>query len=168
MHSNQNDSDTQAAIIKVPMRKIYQLSISAFVLLLLSVLILSCSNKKKGIDESTSLNAIKTSELTNEATASIQNYEIVPNEKVCMVNDRFMGVPQIAIDVNGVTYYGCCDNCVEKLQKNLDDVRFGTNPLNKIKVDKALAIIVQDKSKGSVYYFSSKEEANTFINKLGV
>ena len=40
--------------------------------------------------------------------------DIVPNEKVCMVNDRFMGVKQIPIDVDGTTYFGCCEGCVEK------------------------------------------------------
>ena len=82
-----------------------------------------------------------------------------------MVNDRFMGVSQIPIDVNGTTYYGCCENCVEKLQKNIDDVRLGNNPLNKTKVDKASAVIVQDKSNGSVFYFASKEDAQDFVSK---
>ncbi|APU69760.1 hypothetical protein C723_1753 [Christiangramia flava JLT2011] len=76
-----------------------------------------------------------------------------------------MGVTQIPIEANGTTYYGCCENCVEKLQKNLGDVRFGVNPLNDSKVDKASAIIVQDKNSGSVFYFISKEDAQTFINK---
>ena len=168
IHTNQKNNKAQVIAIINSMDKIYQLSISIVMLLFISVVLLSCSDKKKDVVENVTQPTIEASKLTNETTASAQNYEIVPNDKVCMVNDRFMGVPQIAIEANGTTYYGCCENCVEKLQKNLDDVRFGTNPLNETKVDKASAIIVQDKSNGSVYYFTSKEEANIFINKLGV
>ncbi len=155
----------QVVAIKSPIGKLYQLAISMLMLLLLSLLLLSCSDKKKGVAESTSQATVETSQTANEPITSAQNYEIVPNEKVCMVNDRFMGVPQIAIQANGTTYYGCCENCIEKLQKNLDDVRFGSNPLFETKVDKASAIIVQDKSSGSVFYFASKEDAQIFIDK---
>jgi YHS domain-containing protein len=163
--SNQKNRKTQAVAIKDPMDKIYQLSISVVVLLLLSLLLLSCSDKKKDVAKSPSQTTVEASKATDEAVVSAQNYEIVPNDKVCMVNDRFMGVPQIAIEANDTTYYGCCENCIEKLQKNLDDVRFGSNPLNKTKVDKASAVIVQDKNSGNVFYFASKEDAQAFINK---
>ena len=76
-----------------------------------------------------------------------------------------MGVKQIPIEVNGTIYYGCCENCVEKLQKNIGDVRFGTNPLDKAKVDKATAVIVRNIENGEVYYFASKKDADTFISK---
>lgn len=163
--SNQKNNKAQVVATINPMDKIYQLSISIVMLLLLSLLLLSCSNKKKDVAESVTQSTVETSQTANEPIASTQNYEIVPNEKVCMVNDRFMGVPQIAIEANGTTYYGCCENCIEKLQKNLDDVRFGSNPLFETKVDKASAIIVQDKSSGSVFYFASKEDAQVFIDK---
>ncbi|MCG7501207.1 hypothetical protein MHM83_04935 [Tenacibaculum sp. Mcav3-52] len=101
----------------------------------------------------------------NSVVVSQTTYEIVPNDKVCMVNDRYMGVEQIPIDVEGITYYGCCQGCVEKLQKNIDNVRFGSNPIDDTKIDKANAVIVQDKSKGNVFYFASKEDAQNFINK---
>ena len=82
-----------------------------------------------------------------------------------MVNDRFMGVKQIPIDVDGTTYYGCCQGCVEKLQENIDDVRFGSNPLIDTKVDKASTIIVHDKSTGGVFYFETNKDAQAFINE---
>lgn len=82
-----------------------------------------------------------------------------------MVNDRFMGVEQIPIDVDGTTYYGCCQGCVVKLQKNLNNVRFASNNLKGTKVDKARAIIVQDKSNGNVFYFASTQDAQIFLNK---
>jgi YHS domain-containing protein len=162
---NQKNSKVQVIARKNPVENIYRLSIVLLVLLLLSMLLLSCADKKKDAAESATRPTIETSQTANAAIASAQNYEIVPNEKVCMVNDRFMGVSQIPIDVNGTTYYGCCENCVEKLQKNIDDVRLGNNPLNKTKVDKASAVIVQDKSNGSVFYFASKEDAQDFVSK---
>ncbi|WP_339757757.1 hypothetical protein [uncultured Winogradskyella sp.] len=162
---NQINNANQIDVIKNPIGKIYQLSFSVLVLLLISLLLLSCSDKKKQVVESASQVNVEQQLKTNDVIASAQNYEIVPNEKVCMVNDKFMGIDQIAIDVNGILYYGCCENCVEKLQKNLDDVRFGSNPLNTKKVDKALAVIVQDKNSGDVFYFASKEDANTFIQQ---
>ncbi|WP_339840982.1 hypothetical protein [uncultured Maribacter sp.] len=165
IQSNQKNNAIQVIAINNLIGKIHQLSISVLILLLLSLLLLSCSNKKKEVAESASQANVEASIKINEAMSSAQSYEIVPSEKVCMVNNRFMGVPQIPIEANGTTYYGCCENCVEKLQKNLDDVRFGSNPLNDSKVDKASAIIVQDKSSGSVFYFASQEDAQSFINK---
>jgi len=159
---HQINSNVQVVTIRNPMGR---LSIGVLILLLSSILFLSCSNKKKKVAESVTQPTVETSLTVNEGVASSENYEIVPNDKVCMVNDRFMGVAQIPIEANGTTYYGCCENCVEKLQKNLDDVRFGSNPLSDKKVDKASAIIVQDKNSGSVFYFSSKEDAKTFINE---
>jgi YHS domain-containing protein len=143
----------------------YSFSISALMLLLLSLLLLSCSDKEKESAESASQPTAEASKMTEKAASSAQNYEIVPNEKVCMVNDRFIGVQQIAIEANGTIYYGCCENCIEKLQKNLEDVRFGSNPVNETKVDKAFAVIVRDKRSGSVFYFASKEDAQAFLNK---
>ncbi|WP_310991221.1 hypothetical protein [Aequorivita marina] len=162
---NKKNSKAQVIVRKNPVEKIYRLSISLVMLLLLSMLLLSCADKNKKVTESALQSNTKVSKKITEDISAAQNYEIVPNEKVCMVNDRFMGVTQIPIEANGTIYYGCCENCVEKLQKNLGDVRFGTNPLNDSKVDKASAIIVQDKNSGSVFYFASKEDAQTFINK---
>lgn len=141
----------QVIVRKNPVEKIYRLSIGLVMLLLLSMLLLSCADKNKEVTESTLQLNTEVSKKIKENNSAAQNYEIVPNDKVCMVNDRFMGVTQIPIEANGTTYYGCCENCVEKLQKNLGDVRFGVNPLNDSKVDKASAIIVQDKNSGSVF-----------------
>ncbi|WP_373056391.1 hypothetical protein [Zunongwangia sp. H14] len=162
--SFQKNSKAQVIASKNPKDKIYRLAIFTLMLSLLSLLLLSCSGKKEVVENVTHLNA-EIFQTAKEAIASVQNYEIVPNEKVCMVNDRYMGVSQIPIEANGTTNYGCYENCFEKLQRNLDDVRFGSNPLNVQKVDKALAIIVPDKDSGSVFYFASQEGAQSFINK---
>ena len=36
---------------------------------------------------------------------------------VCMVNDRYMGVEQIPVQVEGRTYYGCCEMCKTRLAR---------------------------------------------------
>ncbi len=101
----------------------------------------------------------------SQMPASQQKYEIVPNEKVCMVNDKFMGIKQIPIDVEGITYYGCCQNCVKKLQENLQGVRYGKDPISKEKVDKASAVTVRNLQDNTVTYFASQAAANEFMKK---
>ncbi|WP_152537361.1 MULTISPECIES: hypothetical protein [Aquimarina] len=162
----QKNQKTIVLTAENPIGRILKLSISILVLLVAFLIFISCSDKKKQKAETATLTVTKTKPIQTNSTVSSQvTYEIVPNEKVCMVNDRFMGVKQIPIDVDGTTYFGCCQGCVEKLQKNIDDVRFGSNPLNDKKVDKASAVIVQDKGNGSVFYFASKEDAQDFISK---
>ncbi|HUG53009.1 MAG TPA: hypothetical protein VMR21_05390 [Vicinamibacteria bacterium] len=77
-------------------------------------------------------------------------------DKVCMVNDHYMGVAQIPVDVDGKTYYGCCAMCEERLAKDRA-VRFAVDPVSGKEVDKAKAVIGQ-RADGSVLYFES--EAN--------
>ena len=164
-HFKQQSNEPMVGTVENPSRKIYKLLISILFLIFASIILLSCANDKKDKTETALLSVTKTKPIQMNSTVAPQTtYEIVPNDKVCMVNDRFMGVEQIPIDVEGTTYYGCCQGCVDKLQKNIDNVRFGSNPINDVKVDKANAVIVQDKSKGSVYYFASKQDAQSFIN----
>lgn len=166
-HFKQQSNKPIVATAENPSRKIYKLLISMLFLILTSIVLLSCANEKKEKAETATLTVTKAhTTQTNPVATSQITYEIVPNDKVCMVNDRFMGVEQIPIDVEGTTYYGCCQGCVDKLQKNIDNVRFGSSPINDIKVDKANAVIVQDKSNGSVFYFASKQDAQSFINKV--
>lgn len=81
--------------------------------------------------------------------------EQLPNNKVCMVNDTYMGVDQIEVPVAGKMYYGCCEMCVEKLNTQ-ESARFATDPFTGEKVDKADAFIVlKSKVTGEVYYFQS-------------
>lgn len=75
--------------------------------------------------------------------------------QVCMVNDQFMGRPQIPVLVEGRTYYGCCPACKEKLEKQ-PATRTARDPVTGAEVDKAKAVIVQDAS-GKVLYFASED-----------
>lgn len=74
--------------------------------------------------------------------------------QVCMVNDQFMGKPQIPVDVEGRTYYGCCAMCKDKLNQQ-PAARTAQDPVTGESVDKAKAIIIQDAT-GKVKYFASE------------
>jgi YHS domain-containing protein len=80
--------------------------------------------------------------------------------QVCMVNDQFMGRPQIPIAVEGRTYYGCCAMCKDRLGKE-PTTRLARDPVTGEQVDKSLAVIVQDAS-GKVMYFASEETLQRF------
>ena len=93
--------------------------------------------------------------------------EQLPNNKVCMVNDAYMGVNQIEVPVEGKIYYGCCEMCVDKLN-NLESVRYGTDPYTGQPVDKADAFIVlKSKATGEVFYFESEETYTKYKQEKG-
>ncbi|HEU0031723.1 MAG TPA: hypothetical protein VFQ53_13890 [Kofleriaceae bacterium] len=79
---------------------------------------------------------------------------------VCMVNDQFMGRPQIPVPVAGKTYYGCCAMCQARLG-NEPATRTAQDPVTGEAVDKASAVIVQDAS-GKVMYFASEDTLRRF------
>ena len=72
---------------------------------------------------------------------------------VCMVNDRYMGVKQIPVDVDGRTYYGCCAMCKSRLAQD-KTVREAVDPISGKTVDKATAVVGRLVD-GSVLYFES-------------
>ena len=91
--------------------------------------------------------------------------EAVPHNLVCMINNKYMGSPQIAVPVNDKTYYGCCQNCVKELNES-ERARFAVDPFSKMKVDKASAfIIINPDTKDEVLYFESALNANKFLGK---
>ena len=75
-----------------------------------------------------------------------------------------MGTPQIPIPVNGKTYYGCCEMCVEKLN-NTDDARIAIDPFSGKPVDKSEAYIILVNTRGEVAYFESEINAQKFSEK---
>jgi YHS domain-containing protein len=81
---------------------------------------------------------------------------------VCMVNDRVTGMPQIPVEVEGKTYYGCCENCVTRLQSDRS-VRFSIDPVTGREVDKATAFIVSAPG-GAALYFESAETARKYLS----
>lgn len=75
--------------------------------------------------------------------------------EVCMVNNQFMGRPQIPVEVDGKTYFGCCEMCRGRIA-NEPEVRTAQDPVTGEPVDKATAIIVQDAA-GKLLYFASED-----------
>lgn len=74
---------------------------------------------------------------------------------VCMVNNQFMGKPQIPIEVEGRTYFGCCEMCKGRLG-NDPTTRAAADPVSGNTVDKSVAIIGQD-SEGRIFYFENDQ-----------
>jgi YHS domain-containing protein len=79
----------------------------------------------------------------------------VETKKVCMINEHAMGKDQVPVEVDGKTYYGCCDMCKKALAENADK-RAAIDPVTGKKVDKALAVIAAQED-GRVFYFESDE-----------
>merc|ERR1712232_951318 len=81
----------------------------------------------------------------------------VKSSYVCYVNNNYMGKEQIPVEVDGKTYYGCCQGCVGNLKKNRAP-RYATDPLTGREVDKATAyIVLKPNGNGKVLYFESEE-----------
>lgn len=100
-----------------------------------------------------------TAELTNAPStapsAAVPSLtRVTAPSTVCMVNDQYMGRDQIPVAVAGKTYYGCCANCKEKLEKS-ESARMATDPVTGKPVDKASAVIARDEQ-GKVFYFESE------------
>jgi YHS domain-containing protein len=81
--------------------------------------------------------------------------EITDPSQVCMVNNQYMGRPQIPTTVEGKTYYGCCPMCKGRLEKEAS-ARTAKDPVSGREVDKAVAVIGKQES-GDVLYFESRQ-----------
>jgi len=130
-------------------------------LLVLSILVVgfistSCANKVN--QEKKESNQIKKSVLKPIKTAQLKS------SYVCYVNNQFMGSEQIPVAVDGKTYYGCCGGCVDKLKKNLGNVRYATDPYSGAMVDKATAyIVLKPHANGAVLYFESESNYKKYL-----
>ena len=93
-----------------------------------------------------------------EAMPSVRQVEA---SKVCMVNDMAFDQDQIAVEVDGKTYYGCCPMCKDRLESDAS-LRTATDPVSGAEVDKATAVIGAD-ADGNVYYFESEHNLHTHM-----
>jgi len=84
----------------------------------------------------------------------------VEHQQVCMVTNRVLGRPQLAVEFEGRTYYGCCPVCVGRI-KGDRRVRYSADPLTGAEVDKARAYIVEGPG-GAALYFASSDTAAEF------
>ena len=78
----------------------------------------------------------------------------VETRMVCMINEHAMGKEQIPIEIEGRTYYGCCDMCKKALAADATK-RSAVDPVSGKQVDKATAVIAAQED-GRVFYFEDE------------
>ncbi len=96
----------------------------------------------------------------NASQTSVQKLQRVDSKLVCMVTDMVFPRDQIPIKVGKKTYYGCCENCKERLGKD-QQVRNAIDPVSGKSVDKASAVIGA-KADGGVIYFENEANFNAY------
>ncbi len=79
----------------------------------------------------------------------------VETKTVCMINEHAMGKDQIPIEIEGRTYYGCCEMCKKALAADAAK-RVAVDPVSGKQVDKATAVIASQED-GRVFYFENEE-----------
>lgn len=87
----------------------------------------------------------------------------VPPIKVCMVNDQVFEKDQIPVEVEGKTYYGCCQMCKKTLAER-KEFRVSIDPVSGKEVDKAAAVIGSKKD-GKTLYFENEKTFNKYNSK---
>lgn len=90
----------------------------------------------------------------------------VESKTVCMINEHAMGKDQIPIEVEGKTYYGCCEMCKKALANDAAN-RASTDPVTGKKVDKATAVIAAQED-GRVFYFENEENLKKYNAKAEI
>lgn len=93
--------------------------------------------------------------LAGLASAEARSLEQVEPKMVCMVNDTLFPREQIPVEVDGKTYFGCCEMCKGRLASDAS-LRSAKDPVSGVPVDKALAVIGAAPD-GRVQYFLSEE-----------
>jgi YHS domain-containing protein len=86
------------------------------------------------------------------------------NSKICMVTNRAYDKPQIPVQVEGKTYYGCCEMCKGMLTKDATQ-RTAIDPVSKKPVDKSKAVIGVG-ANGGVYYFQNEKNLETYNARM--
>lgn len=130
--------------------KVKILAISTLAIGLMSM---SCNEANKKVLPKTN----ETKEIIQKQETNFTNDAKLKSSLVCYVNNRFMGIEQIPVKVDGKIYYGCCEGCMDKLKK-MRETRYALDPFSGSEVDKAEAFIVLNPNgSGEVLYFQSEE-----------
>jgi YHS domain-containing protein len=79
----------------------------------------------------------------------------VEPKTVCMINEQSMAKDQIPVEVDGKTYYGCCEMCKKALASDASR-RSAVDPVSGKTVDKAVAVIAAQAG-GRVFYFENED-----------
>jgi YHS domain-containing protein len=86
--------------------------------------------------------------------------QVVEAKYVCMINNQRFNKVQIPIEVEGRTYYGCCEMCKGKLGGDPKS-RVAVDPVSGKEVDKARAVIGVD-ADGAALYFENAENLKRY------
>jgi len=86
-------------------------------------------------------------------------------KKVCMVNNRLFDKDQVPVEIDGKTYYGCCEMCKQAL-KDKAELRSAVDPVSGKAVDKATAVIGA-RADGTVLYFENADNLKAFASGGG-
>ena len=84
-------------------------------------------------------------------------------KRVCMVQDTVFPKDQIPVQVDGKTYFGCCEMCKGRLTSD-EAVRYAKDPVSGKTVDKATAVIGATPD-GKALYFESEKTFKAFGQK---
>jgi len=104
-------------------------------------------------------NAMTRTSVAGDSTPTGHVTRVDP-EYVCMVNNRSYPKPQIAVPVDGQTYYGCCEMCEGALRDSRKH-RDSIDPVSGNPVDKAQAVIGA-LADGRVHYFENESNLRAF------
>lgn len=81
-----------------------------------------------------------------------------------MVRNHFMGRPQLAVDIDGHTYFGCCEGCRNRLAADAR-LRAAVDPISGQTVDKAVAVVGVN-ARGGLVYFENAANFRTYADSL--
>ena len=84
----------------------------------------------------------------------------IDSKYVCMINNQSFNKEQIPVEIDGKTYYGCCQSCEAKLKSDPSS-RIAVDPVSGNEVDKA-ATVIGTTPDGTVYYFENEENLKAF------
>lgn len=125
-------------------------------------LLISCTENKTN---SSQQNGSEQKEIATSTTnTNSMKGQQVPNNKVCMVNNAYMGKDQIEVSFEGKKYYGCCEMCKEKIPMD-EKVRYATDPFSLKKISKADAYIVVIGDNNEVAYFENEANFQSFLKE---
>jgi len=99
-----------------------------------------------------------------EEKSDAEPLTVIDSEYVCMVTDAAYDRPQVRVDISEKAYYGCCEMCKARLERN-EALRTAIDPVSGNEVDKATALIAADSYK-RVFYFESRETLDKANKKL--
>ena len=87
----------------------------------------------------------------------------VDSPDVCMITNKYMASPQIAVPIGKKVYYGCCEMCVGTLNKDVKS-HYSIDPVTGNRVDKATAVIGA-REDGAVLYFENQKNFDAYLRK---